>query len=424
MTGETQETERGWLPIARFTKHYWTFLFAENLYDIGLYIFVLLYNLYLLDLGYREDFLGWVTSAMNAGCIVGSLPAAGIVRGLGLKRTVICGSAGVALMCVLRTAALGGPWLIGTAFVAGMISSVWAVSLIPVVAALTNDRNRAMGYSLWSGWGIGLGVILGVVAGQMTGWIRNAGLASSNVPARQIALLIGSATALLSPLLLMRLPLVRSKKPEAKVFPRSPFVKRFLLAFTVWNLGVGAFNPFFTAYFSRQLHMSVPRIGFVFSASQFVQLGALLAAPFIIRRFGIVPGIALMQAGVAVSLALLATEPAALMAGVTYAMFGAFQFGSEPATLTLLMSRVEAEQRGGASSLSFFVTSVSQAASSAVAGMSIVRFGYRPLLIFASLTTALAAGLFYRLLAEPAEGDREKDGALRGPQPTAASSTS
>jgi hypothetical protein len=66
------------------------------------------------------------------------------------------------------------------------------------------------------------------------------------------------------------------------------------------------------------------------------------------------------------------------------------------------MSRVDAEHRAGASSLSFFVTSASQAASSAVAGVSIVRFGYRPLLLAASVTTALAAWLFHRLLGDAA----------------------
>jgi MFS family permease len=389
--------------IAGFTRHYWTFLLAENLYDIGLYIFVLLYNLYLRDLGYREDFLGWVTTAMSVGAIAGCFPAAGIVRKLGLKQTVICGSAGVAALCFLRTAALGGPWLIGTAFLAGVVSSVWGVSLVPMVAALTNERNRPLGYSLWTGWGIGLGVVAGVVAGWMTVWIRQAGLASGDMPARQIALLIGSGTALLSPLLLVRLPVERTKNPEAKIFPRNRFVRRYLAAFAVWNLGVGAFNPFFTAYFSRRLHMTVPQIGFVFSAAQFAELVALLAAPLVLKRFGMGPGISMMQAGVAVSLALLATGPPATAAGVLYAMFGSFQFMSEPAIFTLLMSSVDTDQRAGASSLSFFVMSAAQAASSAVAGVSIVRFGYGPLLIFASLATALSAWLFNRLLAGHAE---------------------
>ena len=400
MICETPETESGQSRIAGFTRHFWTFLLAENLYDIGLYIFVILYNLYLLDLGYREDFLGWISSAMSAGSIVGALPGAAIVRKLGLKRTVLRASAGVALLCMCRTATLGRPWLIATAFMAGALSTVWAVSLVPMVAALTNEKNRALGYSIWSGWGVGLGVVVGVVAGSMTDWILKSGLVAAEIPARQIALLTGSGLALLSPLLLMRLPVDRTENRDAKVFPRTAFVKRFLAAWAVWNLGIGAFNPFFTAYFSRQLHMSTPRIGFIFSATQLLELGALLSAPVALRRFGVVPGISLMQAGVALSLALLATGPPAIMAGVVYALYGSFQCMSEPATFTLLMSRVELDHRAGASSLSFFVTAASQAAASAFAGQSIVRFGYRPLLIIASVTTAFAAWLFYRLLGE------------------------
>ena len=403
MVPEPPATERSEAGFRSFTRHYWTFLFAENLYDTGLYIFVLLYNLYLLDLGYREDFLGWVTSAMNAGSIAGSLPGGWIASRLGLKRTVIFGSAGVALLCMCRTAALGKPWLIGTAFLAGGISSIWAVSLVPTVAALTRENNRPLGYSIWSGWGIGLGVVIGIVAGSMTGWIRKSGLVATDISARQIALLIGSATALLSPLLLVRLPLGRTSDSGANVFPRSSFVKRFLIAYAIWNLGIGAFNPFFTAYFSRQLHMSTPQIGFVFSAAQFAQLCALFAVPVMVRQIGNVRGIAIMQAGAALSLALLATGPTAVAAGIMYALYGSFQFASEPATFTLLMSRVASDDRAGASSLSFFVTAASQGASSALAGMSIIRFGYRPLLITASLTTGFAAWLFFRLLGETAE---------------------
>src|SRR5579863_9438151 len=148
-------------PIAGFSRAFWTFLFAENLYDFGLYIFVLLYNLYLLDLGYREDFLGWVASAMTAGSILGSLPSAGLARILGLKRMLVYGSAGVAAICAVRALPLGGAGLLTAAFVAGLISSLWAVSLPPVVAELTEEKNRPMGFSLWTGWGIGLGVICG-----------------------------------------------------------------------------------------------------------------------------------------------------------------------------------------------------------------------------------------------------------------------
>ena len=387
-------------PLAGFTRAFWTFLCAENLYDLGLYIFVLLYNLYLLDLGYKEVFLGWVAGAMSAGSIAGSLPAAAIVRRFGLKRTLICSSAGVALLCMCRTAPLGGAWLVGTAFVAGIISSIWVVSLVPVVAALTTERNRASGYSLWAGWGIGLGVLCGVLAGKLPGWIQTSGLASSATGAKQIALVIGATAALLSPLLLVRLPLAHRATADVKAFPRNPFVVRYMLVYAVWNIGIGAFNPFFQAYFSRQLHLSVEQIGFIFSASQFAQLCALMTVPMLFRRFGIVPGISLMQAGVAVSLAALATGPSAVPAGILYVLYGSFQYMSEPGTFTLLMSGVLPEQRAGASALNMFVMAVCNAASAAVAGTAVVHFGYQPVLIFASVATAVAAYLFRHLLRE------------------------
>jgi MFS family permease len=386
--------------IAGLTRSFWTFLFAENLYDFGLYIFVLLYNLYLLDLGYREDFIGWVTGAMSAGCIAGSLPAAAIVRRIGLKWTLIYGSVGVAVLCICRTAALGGGWLIGTAFVAGLITAIWAVSLVPVVAALTTEQNRAFGYSLWTGWGIGLGVLCGVLAGKLPGWIQKSGLATTPTTTKQIALVFGATAALLSPLLLIRLPLVSKAATEVKTFPKNPFVVRYLIVFTVWNIGVGAFNPFFSAYFSRQLHLSVDQIGFIFAASQFAQLCALLTAPILFRRFGMVSGISITQAGVAVSLAALATGPTAVPAGILYALYGSFQYMSEPGTFTLLMSSVDPAQRAGASALNFFIMSVSQAASAATAGTAVVHFGYQTVLIFAAVTTAVSAYLFRHLLRE------------------------
>ena len=383
-----------------FPPSFWTFLFAENLYDFGLYIFVLLYNLYLLDLGYREDFLGWVASAMTAGSILGSLPSAGVARRLGLKRMLVYGSAGMAAMCAVRALPLGGPGLMAVAFIAGLISSVWAVSLPPVVAALTDEKNRPLGFSLWTGWGIGLGVICGAVAGALPGWILRTGIATGPVDAKRAALFLGSAVALLSPLLLVRLPLAGISGAPRKVFPHSPVLRRYLAAFAVWNLAVGAFNPFFSAYFSRHLHMPVATIGVVFSISQAVQLAALLSSPALLRALGIVEGIALTQVGAGIALAVLALSPPAIMAAAAYSAFMAFQYMSEPGTFTLLMNQVEEGERAGVSALNFFVMSGSQAAASGIAGVAVTRYGYPPVLAAAAALAALAACLFRALVLE------------------------
>jgi MFS family permease len=387
--------------IGGFTGNFWRFLFAENLYDIGLYIFVLLYNLFLLDLGYREDFIGWVTGAATAGTLLGALPAAAVLRRFGLKHSLMAASGGVAAMCLVRALPLGSAAILAAAFVNGLISAVWASSLPPVVAALTNTRNRPLGFSIWSGWGVGLGVICGTLAGQLPGWIVRLGLASSPDHAKQVALALGGSAALFSPLLLATVVVPRDEKPSPRMLPRSPFVNRFLVALAVWNLAVGAFNPFFTAYFSRELHIPVSRIGMVFSASHVAQLGGLLAAPLVFRRIGLVPGIAGMQLGVAVALALLALGPRGLFAaGALYMAYTAFQFMSEPGTFSLLMTQVETNERAGVSALNFFITAGSQAASAAVAGMAVTRYGYPVVLATAAVVAAIGAFLFWILLKD------------------------
>jgi MFS family permease len=387
--------------LGGFTGNFWRFLFAENLYDVGLYIFVLLYNLFLLDLGYREDFIGWVTGAATAGTLVGALPAAAVLRRFGLKHSLMAASAGVAAMCLVRAELTGGTAIIVVAFITGLIASVWASSLPPVVAALTNSRNRPMGFSLWTGWGIGLGILCGTLAGALPDWIVRIGLASTPGAAKQVSLALGGSAALFAPLLLATVAIPADPSPAPRMLPRSPFVVRFLAAYAVWNLAVGAFNPFFAAYFSREMHVPVSRIGMVFSASHAAQLGGLLAAPAILRRFGMVPGIAGMQLGVAAALAGLALGPRGLFAAAgLYMAFTAFQFMSEPGTFTLLMTQVEANERAGVSAMSFFVTSASQAASAAVAGMAVTRFGYPAVLATAASVAALAAFLFRYLLKD------------------------
>jgi Uncharacterised nucleotidyltransferase len=71
------------------TRQFWHFFAAALLYDFGLFVFFLLYNLYLVQLGYREKFLGLVSSAMLIGSISGSLPAALVVRRLGVRGAIL-----------------------------------------------------------------------------------------------------------------------------------------------------------------------------------------------------------------------------------------------------------------------------------------------------------------------------------------------
>ena len=129
---------------------------------------------------------------------------------------------------------------------------------------------------------------------------------------------------------------------EKKLYPRNPFLFRFLFAIALWSLVTGSLGPFFNIYFSHYLRMSVPRIGMVFSAAQLSQVLAVLLAPLIYKRFGLIAGIMYTQIATALALGCMAAFPIASAAAVMYGGYMALQSMSEPGMLSLLMTEVAA----------------------------------------------------------------------------------
>jgi predicted MFS family arabinose efflux permease len=191
---------------------------------------------------------------------------------------------------------------------------------------------------------------------------------------------------------------------EKKLYPRNPFLFRFLPAIAIWALVTGSFSPFFNAYFSQYLRMPVKQIGIVFSFSNITQVIAILATPVIFRRLGLVPGIMYMQIATAISLALLAAAPGARSAAVVYTGFMAFQWMSEPGMDTLLMNEMSPSERSGASALNLFVISLAQAVAAGAAGASFARFGY-PAVLGATAGVALVAAVLFRVLLGKSTGN-------------------
>lgn len=390
---------RYWWSKKKLNRGYWTFYSAGLLYDFGMFIFYLLYNLYLIERGFATGFLGAVVSAGALGSVVGTLLSGMLCDRLGLRKSMLICFPLVAGVCVLRSIVSAPSALIGLAFLGAIAATLWAVGLCPAVAQMTNEDNRAFGFSVILSSGIAVGIVGGFAGGHLPRWLA-AVHASTQRQSEQAALLIGCALILLASWPMSRVRLEPIPKRQRTLYPRNPFLWRFLPAVAVWSLVTGSFSPFFNAYFSQRLHMSVERIGAMYSLSQFSQVLAVLAAPLLFRRIGLVKGVMFTQIAAGISLVSLAVAPSGIWTTVFYTMFSAFEWMNEPGIFTLLMSRVKAEERTGASALMFLVISLSQAAAAALAGAGFTRFGY-PVVMFGTAGIALiAAILFGQLLGK------------------------
>jgi MFS family permease len=388
----------GWGGIKNLGRPFFVFLAASCLFNIGMFMFVLLYNLYLLDIGYKEDFLGWMSSLGTAGNLLGTVFAVLLNRLIGLQRSVVVCFAATAIIAALRSLVVGEVALLGMTFTAGLFFALWAISITVVVAQVTTAETRPLAFSIYLATVIGIGIIADPVGGHLPLWLNRLFGPASAAQSKQWALLLSAAIVSLAvlPALYLRLPRVTQEKKAT--YPRSSFVLRFLIAVAVLNIATASFNPFSSAYFSRYLVMPVESIGLVFSGSQLAQVVAILLSPLILKKFGLVWGIVYMELAAGISLATLATGPPVMFAVLGFAGYTAFQWMDEPAMESLLMTKVEPHERSGATALMYMVIFASGAVAAPLAGKGLTRFGYPVVVSAAAFLLILGALLFGFLL--------------------------
>jgi MFS family permease len=369
---------------------FWLFVFSALVFNFALFIFMLLYNLFLLDLGFREDFVGVVNGAMRAGSLAGTLPAALLAHRLGLKKTLLVTIVGTAAAEVLRALAGARLPLAALAFVSGSIFSVWAVILAPLIAGAVEEKRRPAAFSVFFACMFAVGIAGNWLGGLLPLWMGG----------KRAVLLWAAALSGVAVLPALRLKEWPRVQAGSRVWPRSRFLALYLAPFALWHLATGTFNPFNNVYFAR-LGFAVQRIGSVFSISQLVQVAALLMAPAIIRRLGLLGAIVVMMIATAFGLGALAAQPPAAAAVAAYMAYMAFQWMSEPGLNTLLMNEIEERHRSGASALNYLVAFGAQALAAFAAGGLFTRFGYGWTLAGAGTLALTAAGLFAALLRAP-----------------------
>jgi len=380
---------------------FWLFFTGALFFNFGFSIFFFLFNLYLLGFHFTERSLGLIGGVMALGSILGTIPVGICAQRFGLRLTLVTGLLCTVLLSVLRICFLTQPAQLALALLTGMTLCSWAVCLSPAIASLTRERERPFAFSLMFSSGIGVAALGALVGGQLPGWLHHLPQSFTAGEASQVTLQFACGAAALSivPLLRLNLP---GASPRVQL-PRlsNPFLRRFLPAMAVWALVTGSFPPFANVYFVHHLGLTLQRMGFVFSLAQLVQFLAVLGAPLLFRRTGLVKGVILTQLATAAALASLALIHPGPHGGTPavwiYPVYMAIQFMNEPGIYSLLMDQIPPGERSSASASTFFVSNACQAMASVAMGAAIVRFGYSAALLGIAGLAVTATLLFARL---------------------------
>ena len=397
--------------IESFGSDYWRFYAAAFCMDFGFGLFFFLFNLYLTDLHFDERAIGHIMACFTLGNVAGTLPAMLFARRKGLWPLLLTTFLCAPVLAAMRVIYLSWPAQLSLAFANGAAMCGWPICFSPAIAALTNEDNRSLGFSMAFATGIGLGSLAGVAGGLIPQALHASALHMPLVSGIRVVLLASCAVTSLGVLPVIALRIRNHFPPASKrlrVF--HPFLYRFLPAFILWNVVAGSFPMFGAIYLQKVLGIPLGRLGAVFSASHMAQFGAVLASPVVFRWAGMAKGVAGIQICTALFLVLIAVSRNAPFAVCFYLLYFASQFMCGPGIYSLLMNRIPEEERSTASALQNLSGAICQAGTAALTGICIVAVGYKVVLLANAVIVSIASLLF--LLLAPQEKSTASGAAL------------
>ena len=394
--------------MRQFSRNFWVYLFSGFFWSLGLMTFFLVYNLHLLDLGFNEQLIGKIASALTLGSLAVTLLTGPLLNRFGENRVIQFCVLATAILLPWRSLAHAAEWMVVAAFLNGASIGGWMVSALPFVTRNTDPERRTLAFSLSYGSSIGTGALAGLIVGfvsrdlSMWAWVQEL----TGFSVKQCVLLASSASVLLGffGLLFLHEPRTVTENVQKSV----PFVNRALItiksrrfvlqlltALVLWSFFVGSFPPFFNVFFHKQFNQSLNGIGIIFSVSQLCQLAAVLSMPWLVLRLGRVQAIASVQFASALVLPVLIVVTNVQTAGVIYLTYLSLQVMAEPALESFIMDSVLPEERNTVASLRYLTLFSVQALAVLVSGFAIARFGYTSLLVALALLGVAASAAFY-----------------------------
>lgn len=387
------------------------FLWTVFLSNVGVSgIFLLLYNLYLVALGYQEDFIGFLSMVQMGAIAAGAIPTGSLAERYGARPVLIVGTVVIAVGALGMSVASGPVTLAFLNVVTGLGFAMRIVPYTPFLVLNTGPAERTLAFSANSAAISIAGTTGSLIGGQLPALFSalfNLG-GSDSITAFRLSLVFGALVGLVA-----AIPISRTTSTAEGTFPdptstgstappdRAPAESRRLVTQLVGATLLFAFSgalvgPFVNVYFSRVLGLSASRISIILAASSLLAAIATVAASRLADRLGTVRTMVLVRSAGAPLLMLLAFNPGVWLGVTAILMRNITDMAGWPLDGAFLAEVVHPRRQARTVAYRSVAWNATWGITSLGAGQAIVRIGYSPLFAVAG-GTLLVAGLFYHL---------------------------
>ena len=396
-----------------FNRNVWLYLITWALMGFGYSgIFMVLFNLYLLRLGYGPEFVGLVNGVGLFALAVFSLPAGALGKRWGSRRMMIIGMGLMAVGFVLVPLAESMPanWQAGWFLAAwGLVSfsaPLFTVNGSPFLVGATSPKERDHAFSMQMGLMPLAGFAGGLVGGFLPGFFsRTLGYSLDQPAPYRYALFLAGALFFVGLLVTLATREVSVEQEQGSVSREGPFplapIGLMGLVMLLRSTGVWTPSVFFNVYMDAGLRAPTYLIGSLVAVGQLMAGVAALAMPLLAKRWGKERVIGLGTIGLALSLLPLALIPHWGPAGVGFVGATTLVNMVNAAFFAYGQEIVAPSWRAVISGAIWMGTGLGGSSLLIGGGHIIAAFGYGSLFLTAASLTAAGAILFWAYFRVP-----------------------
>ncbi|MDN3448918.1 MFS transporter [Planococcus sp. APC 3906] len=374
------------MKILSFNRNVKLFMLANVLLQSGLGVFMVMYNLYIKELGMPETVNGNVISMTAAAAAIMLIPAGFLSDKFGRKWMLLGGGAAGAATLFYRSFAVDETQLVAAAFFTGLFMAFVQVSGIPFLAEHSKSSERVHLFSVYFAL-----MTLANVAGSLLGgavsdifqWL----LAMNAVNAIRWSLFAGALlyTAGLIPLLRLdnKPPPLKEKVntrididiDDAGLKKNLAAVFHFSFASLLIGLGSGLVVPYLNLYFANRFDASNSYIGLILAFGSAMTVVAMLIGPLLVAKVGKVKAMLLFQLLSIPFLILTAYTTSLLLASLGFLLRQALMNAGNPIQSAIAMEVVHDKYKGLANSVNQVVFNIGWATMGPIAAGLVIAFG-------------------------------------------------
>jgi len=369
-----------------------------------------LFNLYLLEAGFGEDFLGFFLSISMF--LAGGLAIlAGMVADrYSRKKILLVANSTLFIAILIQYSTISPLYLLLSQLLYGIGFGFTNVCWQPYTTSVTTEEERVHVFSVRFAFFLVASLLGSLIGGFLPTIWTNLGVAVNLLTAYRFSLwvaLIPLALVVLT-IIPMTTDIVNKKRRSfnfGNVRNRG-FIGKYAFAWTVSGLGAGMFVSFFNVFFSLAFNADSTTIGIIFAFNTLVMAAGNFASPAIVDRFGKLATIIWFQAVSVPFLLSLAWSPVLYFAIFGFVGRALFMNIAWPVMDVFYMEGLEKEEQSTAMGVINAGDSLSRAVGLNIGGWllaaGLLRAPFALATVFYTVSIVLFYWFFGRSVEEPA----------------------